>query len=128
MKQSILHKFITTNPWLKLASVILAVTLWFFVVSKGRSVVTMDVPIRIKNVPAALEVVDKPKTISISIEGQERFLTKLREEDLRVVIDLGGVRDGEVSFPISEDNIELPKSFIVTKISPRTIKMLIETK
>ncbi|MEF9475882.1 MAG: hypothetical protein L0958_04180 [Candidatus Mariimomonas ferrooxydans] len=58
----------------------------------------------------------------------ERFFTKLREEDLRVVIDLGGVRDGEVSFPISEDNIELPKSFIVTKISPRTIRMLIETK
>lgn len=123
MKKNRLSKFITTNPWLKLSSLLLATLLWFFVVSEGRSVITMDVPVRFKNIPARLEVVDSPKTISISIEGQERFLTKLRAEDIRVIINLSKAEAGETSFSLSADDVVLPNSFTVTKILPQTVKL-----
>ncbi len=128
MKKGRFNKFITTNPWLKLASLILAVILWFFVVSKGRSVIVMDVPIELKNIPAKLEVVDGPKTVNISIEGQERLLKKLREEDISVIIDLGNVKKGKTFFSLSADNIALPKLLTVNKISPQTIKLMVDKK
>lgn len=128
MKRSRLNKFITTNTWLKLASLVLAIVLWFFVVSKGRSVIIVDVPIGFKNIPANVEIVDGPKTISISIEGQERLLKKLREKDISVIIDLGKVKKGKALFSLSADDIALPKSLTVTKISPQTIKLMVDEK
>jgi YbbR domain-containing protein len=126
--RSRVNKFITTNPWLKLASLILAIAMWFFVVSKGRSIIIMDVPIGFKNIPGNLEVVDVPKVITISIEGQERLLKNLREEDVNVVIDLSNVKEGKAFFPLTSDNIALPKTFTVTRISPQGVKLLIEEK
>jgi len=128
MRKGKFNKFITTNPWLKLASFILAVVLWFFVVSKGRSVIIMDVPIVLKNIPAKLEVVDKPKTISISIEGQERLLEKLRREDISVFIDLRNVKKGKKFFPLTADNVALPNTLTVKEISPQNVKLLIEER
>jgi len=126
--KSRVNKFITTNPWLKLASLILAVALWFFVVSKGSSVIVMDVPIGFKNIPGNLEVVDVPKAITISVEGQERLLKNLRQEDVNVVIDLGNVKEGKAFFPLTDDNIALPKTLTITRISPQGVKLLIEEK
>lgn len=122
------NKFFTTNPGLKLASLVLAAVLWFFVVSQGRSVIVMDVPIRLRNIPANLEAVDVPKTINISIEGQERLLKKLRQEDIDVIIDLSYVKKGITFFPLNKDNIALPNLLTVTDISPQAIKLLIEEK
>jgi len=127
--KSRVNKFITTNPWLKLASLVLAIVMWFFVVSKGSSVIVVDVPIGFKNVPANLEIVDEPKTINISIEGQERLLKRLMQEDISVSIDLSNVKEGKGFFSLTPDNIAgLPRALTVTRILPQTVTLLIEEK
>ncbi|MEK6528330.1 MAG: CdaR family protein [Nitrospirota bacterium] len=128
MKKSNINKFITTNPWLKLISLILAMALWFFVVSKGRSVITVDVPIGFKNVPAKLAVAGKPVPVSISIEGQESVLNKLKEGDVSVILDLSGVKTGKVSLPVSIDKVTVPKAVNVIEILPLSVDLLIEEK
>ncbi len=128
MRKDKLHTFITTNTWLKLASLVLAVILWFFVVSKGHSVVTIDVPVGFKNIPANLEIMKRPETVKISIEGQERSLKKLRREDIRVIIDLTNTKKGNIFFTLSSDNIKLPNNLTMNDISPQTIKLVIEEK
>jgi len=128
MKKSNINKFITTNPWLKLISLILAMALWFFVVSKGRSVITVDVPIGFKNVPAKFAVAGKPAPLSVSIEGQESVLNKLKEGDVSVILDLNGVKTGKVSLPVSIDEVTVPKAVNVTEISPLSVDLLIEEK
>ncbi len=120
--------FITTNPWLKLASFILAVMLWFFVVSKGRSVISMDVPLGFRNIPAHLEVVESPRTIGITLEGQERLLDKLKKEDINIIIDLSKIKEGKTFFPLSADNITLPKTLTLNKISPQRVRLMVEEK
>ncbi len=122
------NKFITTNPWLKLASFVLAILLWFFVVLKGHSVIIMDIPVELKNIPVELEVVERPETINITVEGHERFLKKLREEDISVVVDLGNIRKGETFLPLSAENITLPESFTVKDISPQNIRLVVDEK
>jgi YbbR domain-containing protein len=128
MKKSGIKNFITTNPWLKLISLFLAVFLWFFVVSRGRSVITVDAPIGFKNIPAKLAVVDKPGTVSVSIEGQERVLNKLKEGDIKIILDLSDVKKGKNHFPLSLDNITAPKAVNIAEISPLAVELLIEEK
>lgn len=122
------RRFITTNPLLKLISLGLAIALWFFVVSKGRSGIIMDIPIGFKNIPPELELVDATKTVTINIEGQERLLKNLKEDNISVVIDLKNAKKGEIYSLISEDNIRLPKSLVITKISPQRVKLILEEK
>jgi len=121
-----MRKFLTTNIWLKLASLIMAVALWFFVILSGRSEVTMDVPVNFINVPDKYEIVDYPKTISITIEGQERLLKYLKPDEINAVLDISEAKQGRSFYTISEENIKLPKSFLVTGINPETFSLTIE--
>lgn len=122
------YKLISANLWLKLASLMLAVILWFFVVSKGRTVIVIDVPIEFKNIPANLEVVNAPRTVSLDIEGHERLLKRLKQEDVRIVIDLGSFKNGKTFYTLHTDNIKLPNTLAVAKISPQTIKFMLEKR
>lgn len=120
--------FFTTNIWLKLASLIIAVALWFFVILSGRSDITMDIPVKFVNVPEKVEIVDYPGSITVTIEGQERLLKYLKPNEVSAVIDVGEAKAGRSFFTISRDNIKLPKSFLVTSIDPETISLTLETQ
>lgn len=118
--------FLTTNIWLKLASLIMAIALWFFVILSGRSEVIMDVPVNFKNIPDKFEIVDYPKTISITIEGQERLLKYLKPDEIDAVLDISDAKAGRSFYTISKKNIKLPKSFLVTAINPESFSLTIE--
>jgi len=120
--------FFTTNIWLKLLSLILAIALWFFVMLSGRSGIILDVPVKFVNIPAGFEIVGAPKTVSVGIEGQERLLKNLKQEEISVVIDLSTSRAGKNLFHISEKNIKIPKALVITNISPRTIGLILEER
>lgn len=128
MRKRVWNRFFTTNPWLKLASLLLAVVLWFFVVSQGNSAIVMEIPIGFRNLPSHLEVLNGPKSVSIGIKGQERLLKKLRQGDVHVAIDLSEVKKGNMFFPLSFENVTLPNTLTVTDISPQTIKLNLEEK
>ncbi len=121
-------KFFTTNIWLKLASLILAIILWFFVILSGRSQITLDVPLVFLNLPSGLALVDYPKTVTVSIQGQERLIKNLREDEISAVVDLGKARTGKSFYTLSKDNIKVPKMLIVTDIDPETISLKIEAQ
>ena len=118
--------FLAKNLWLKLASFILAVALWFFVVLSGRLGIVMDIPIMYINVPRAYEVVDFPKTVSVSIEGQERLIRNLKQNEISAVIDLSNAKEGKSFYTITNDNIKLPNTLEVTRIEPHTIAVVLE--
>ncbi len=118
--------FITENIWLKLASVCIAVALWFFVILSGRSEVTMEVPVSLDNVPLKYEIVEYPKVITVTIEGQERLLKYLKQNEVSAVLDISEAKAGRSFYTLSKDNIKLPKSFLVTGIDPETVSLKIE--
>jgi YbbR domain-containing protein len=118
--------FFTTNIWLKLTSLILAIMLWFFVILSGRADTTIDIPVNFVNLPPKLEIVDFPETVSVSIEGQERILKNLKKSNVNALIDLSKAKTGKSFFTISRDNIELPKMLVITNIDPETVSLMIE--
>lgn len=126
--KNIFSRFITTNPLLKLISLSMAIALWFFVTSKGRSGIIMDVPIGFKNIPQELELVEATKAVSINIEGHERLIKNLREKDIGVIIDLRNAKKGETYYHLSQDNVNLPRGLVVTKISPQAVRLTLEER
>jgi len=115
-----------TNALLKLISLIIAIVLWFLVISSRRSEVMIDTPVRFVNIPQSLRLVDNHKTISIVLEGQERLLRRLNRDEVRVVINLNGYEEGKVSYYISRKDVRVPDSFIVKDIHPPRIEFRLE--
>ncbi|GAB4534276.1 MAG: hypothetical protein Fur0020_00750 [Thermodesulfovibrionia bacterium] len=115
-------ELITRNALLKIISLGIAITLWFFVVSSKRTETIIEVPLRFINILPSLEIVDaEDKTVSIRLEGQERLLAKLRGGDVNVVIDLKGYKEGRVSYHLSEENVRLPRYITIKNIYPSKI-------
>lgn len=121
-----IKEFFTTNFWLKLMSLIMAVALWFFVMLSGRSEVTKDIPVKFINISEKLAIMDYPQTISVTIEGQERLLKYLKPNEISAVLDISGAKPGRSFYTVSRDDIKLPKSFLITTINPETISLTLE--
>ncbi len=121
-----IKEFFTTNIWLKLASLVIAVILWFFVILSGRSEKTIDIPVNFVNLPTKLEVVDFPETVRISIEGQESMLKDLKKNNVNAVIDLSEVKTGKSFITITRENIALPQMLTIKNIEPETVSLMIE--
>lgn len=116
----------TTNLWLKVASLVLAVAMWFFVMLSGRSVITIDVPLIFTNLSSGFVAVDYPKAVNISLEGQKGVIQSLRQNEIQAVIDLHDVKPGKSFFTLSKDDIKIPKTLIVREIDPETVSLTIE--
>jgi len=70
-----IRRLIAENWPTKLASLVLAVTLWFYVTSKGKTEVTLTVPLVLRNAPQGMAVVgDVPGKIVVRLQGQERAI------------------------------------------------------
>ena len=123
-----IREVIAKNLWLKVASLLLAIILWFFVVMSGHSVIVINVPVKFINMPNEYEMVDTAKTVRLSIEGQERVLKGINQDDISVVVDLETAKAGKTLYSLSREDIILPKRLIVKNIFPQTVSLVLEER
>jgi YbbR domain-containing protein len=123
-----MKKFIFKNFSLKLASIILAVILWFVASSRGQSEIFIDVPLEFMNIPSGLEMIDSSdKTISLNIKGPEKYIKNIKPSDIRAMIDLSKAKKGESTYYLAKDNIQLPRSTItLLNMSPSSVTVTTE--
>lgn len=115
------------NFRLKVASVVLAIALWLFVISSGQSEVFMKVPIEFKNIPQGLQIVKSESMTEavLGIRGHERFLKNLTPDDVHIYLDIGGVTEGQYLYNIQSDDIKLPVPLELSNINPSSVKIII---
>lgn len=118
--------FLTKNLELKIASLVIAIALWVFVILSGRSNMTLDIPLQITNLPEGLVVVESPKTVRVNIEGSKNLLKTLDTGDISAIIDLSDAGPGRVFFNLSRSNISIPKTLVVRNIEPETVSVMVE--
>jgi YbbR domain-containing protein len=82
--------------------------------------------VKFENIPAKFDIVEFPKLISVTIEGQEQLLKYLKPNEVNAVLDISEAKAGRSFYTLSRDNIKLPKSFLVKGIDPETISLTIE--
>ena len=122
------RRIVTENGGLKLVSLVLAVSLWFFVTSKGKVEVSMTVPIELQNIPAGMAVVgDVLRYLEVRLQAQERLLRDITSgKKVVCVLNLGTTRSGENALRISPDDIRRPTGVSVTHLSPYEIRVRLE--
>jgi len=116
------------NWGIKLVSLGLTLTLWVYVTSKGKTEMTLTVPLELRNIPRDMAVVGNVAgSLDVRIQGQERILRDIKDTDKMVgIIDLSMTRVGENTVHISPDDIKRPADVTVTHMSLSEIKVKLE--
>ena len=122
-------KNVLLDNWgIKLVSLGLSLALWFYVTSKGKSEMTISVPLELRNVPPETAVVgDVTGSLEVRLQSQERELRDISLGKKVVgIIDLSMTKVGENLVHISPDDIRRPSGVTVTHISPSEINVKLE--
>jgi len=118
--RSIIH-----NLGWKLASLLLAVLLWFAIMGEPELVATRVVPVLYKDLPPQLVMVaDVPDSVHMELRGPSRKLTAANLSEAAVLLDLAAVSGpGEHTFTLSEANLSLPQGVTFLRAVPSQIRL-----
>ncbi len=122
------NKLLFDNWGIKLLSLGLALTLWFFVTSKGKTELTLTVPIELRNIPQNMAVVgDVAGSLEARVQGQERVLRDITiGKKVVAIADLSMTKVGENTVRLSPDDIRRPAGVTVTYLSLSEIRVKLE--
>ena len=123
-----LRSILFDNWGIKLVSVIFSVVLWFYVTSKGKTEMTLAVPLELRNTPHHMTVVGNiTGYVDVRLQGQERLLRDITVgKKVSGVLDLSLTKSGENIVRISPDDIKRPSGIAVTYITPTEINIKLE--
>lgn len=117
-----LRAMVFNNVLLKMVSLIIAFMLWSFLMLERKSEVTLNIPIRIENVPDNLVIVEPPPPdIRVAVRGSRTQLRSINEALMPYRIDLAGFRAGETTIDVIPDKINLPRGLRIVHVNPTKI-------
>lgn len=112
---------------LKLLSLCVAVTLWFFVVGGEKSEIMLPARIEYMNVPSAMMLVGPtPETVDVQLKGLRSSLARLTPDDLRAQVNLARVGPGEAVVHLMPDSVLAPRDVTVLRVSPSRLRITLE--
>ncbi len=116
------------NLGIKLVSLALSLTLWIYVTSKGKTEMTLTVPLELRNIPLDMAVVgDVVSSLEARVQGQERALRDITMGKKVIgILDLSMAKVGDNSVRISPDDIQRPSGVAVTHMSLSEVRIKLE--
>lgn len=121
---------IVLNNWaLKLLAVVLAFVLWLSLIPEERtfSEKSVSVPLETLNVPAGVEIVEKPQTnIDVSVRAPNSIIDTITAANVFAKLDLQGATVFQQEYPLQEGMISIPPDAQVVRISPNKVRLKLE--
>ena len=121
---------LTENLGLKLAALLAAVLLWWFLA--GESQVAMSVPasVQFRNLPPELELsTEAIDRLFLKVRGPATRVTSLALAQTALVLDLDGAQSpGERTFNITSANLTLPAGVSLIHVVPSQVKVRLERR
>jgi len=109
---------------LRLASLGLAILLWFAIAAETRSEMGLIVPVELQNVPRDLELTGEVvNSVEVRLRASPGVLQRLTPADVSAQIDLAGVSEGERIVHLSADTIRVPFGVRVVRVNPTIITL-----
>jgi YbbR domain-containing protein len=123
-----LRSLLVENWGIKLISLGLSLMLWFYVTSKGKTEMTLTVPLELRNIPQNMVVVGPvASSLEVRVQGQERLLRDITTDKKLVgILDLSMTKEGENAVRLSPDDISRPSDIVVTHMSLSEVKVRLE--
>jgi len=123
-----LRQMVTRNFALKLLSLLIAFSLWFFVNFGERdSEESLKVPLELRNIPAHL-MITSPRVdfVDLRVSGPRALLGRIDRNRLSIGLDLNGVRPGPSVFRIDVASLNLPRGVQALRINPSQVTLEME--
>lgn len=128
-----MRKWVLSNLWLKIVSIVLAVALWFYIHTEiTRSIVQRtfnNVSVRLmvdrgKLLLANYQLTISPEKVDVLLRGEKSQVERIRETELKALVDVSDISaEGIYNLPV---RILLPENITVTKqINPSACQLTI---
>jgi len=119
--------FITKHWLLKLLSLLISASLWYFVVAEDRLDLTVTIPLELRNLPSHLIIGNQyKKDIEVVVSGPRRLLQEMRQQHISRPVDLSKAEPGLLVVQHDEDSIPLPNGITVQRVQPANITLMID--
>ncbi len=116
------------NWSIKLVSLLCAIALWLYVMSTGKTEMTLTIPLELRNIPQGMAVVGNvTSSVEVRVQGQERVLSDSAfGKRIAGILDLAMAREGENLVRFSPDDIKRPDGVMVTHMSLSEVRVKLE--
>jgi|Deesub1362A_J573_1020465.scaffolds.fasta_scaffold00243_15 YbbR domain-containing protein len=126
---TLIRNLLIKNWELKLISFLIAFILWISLIPEERTFVekTISVPLEVHNVPAHLELVEKPPaTVDVKIRAPQSLMPQINPATVHVVLDLQMADVRQTEYPLTPNMISLPPGAEVKDIHPSQVSLRLE--
>src|SRR5262245_39096835 len=121
-----MHALLQNLP-LKLASLGLAVMLWFVIAGEKTSEMGLQIPVELQNFPRDLELTGDPvDTVEVRLRASPGVMQQLGPSEISAQIDLAGASEGERIVHLTPDAIRVPFGVTVVRINPAILNLNLE--
>jgi YbbR domain-containing protein len=112
---------------LKVLAITLASVLWLTVAGEHVVERSLRVPLAVRNLPPALEIVgDLPAAVDVRVRGSSAQLSRLDTGEVVAMLDLTGARPGSRLFHLRTDEVQVPYGIEVAQVMPPSLSLGIE--
>ncbi|HEY1756508.1 MAG TPA: CdaR family protein [Bryobacteraceae bacterium] len=125
MTRNWIWRRLTHNFFWKLASLMLAVLLWFVIAGEPELVAIQSVPVLYRNLPGSLLLLsDAPDQVRVELRGSSGRLTQATLADAFAAVDLAGVvAPGDQTFTLSNSDFNLPQGVRFVRAVPSQVHL-----
>jgi YbbR domain-containing protein len=116
------------NRFLKLLSLLLAISLWFAVSGEDRTETTLNMTVEMVNLHTNLMVTSEvPPALQVRVVGPRTLVTNLSQARLTQTLDLGSYKSGRHTFYLGPNSFAFPRGVQVVRIQPNPINLTLAT-
>lgn len=119
-----------SNLWLKLLSLLLAITVWFVVSTPRREPVSeraFAAPLSLVRMPREMAITTQvPDSVTVRLRGRASELRSLSSQNLEVTLDLNWVTPGEANITMGRQAINVPPGIEVVAMEPSKVRFRVE--
>lgn len=117
-----------SKDWaIKVASLLFAVFLWYFVTGEDRVDMTIQVPVEIVNLPRELVISNQFKSqLEVTVSGPRGMIRRFSRQEVSRTIDLSDASPGNVVVKNEPDSVSFPHGIRVLRIQPSQIILLLD--
>jgi YbbR domain-containing protein len=125
----IIRNIFLRNWGLKLFSLLLALVLWLTLIPEEKifSEKTLTVPLELHNIPAQMELVERPpSTVDVKIRAPQRILNQFTSVAVHAALNLERASVEQTEYPLNKGMISLPSGGEVIDIYPSQVNLRLE--
>ena len=124
-----ISRYISKNWGLKLASLFLALILWFTLIPEEKtfSEKTLTVPLEIHNIPSTFEIVERPlQFVDVTIKAPNRLIPQISSANVHAVLDLQKASIAQTRYSLNPSMVSIPVGAEVKEIYPSQLSLKME--